>query len=140
MTPQRKGSAVSAKFEDAWVLELFRIVDAMDAPAFGRLFIEDGSMRFGNSTAVRGRQQVEQALSSFYSTIGGLSHEITGLWKGRWEHGDVRSIESLVTYTRRDGSVTAPIPVTTTIRMNGSRIADYRIFMDISPLFSPGRP
>lgn len=43
---------------------------------------------------------------------------------------------ALVTYARKDGTRTDAIPVTTTIRLSGDLIADYRIFMDISPLFA----
>jgi hypothetical protein len=58
------------------------------------------------------------------------------MWSGRWEMGDVHIVESEVTYTRKDGTQTQPLPATSTLRMNGDRIRDYRVFMDISPLFA----
>jgi hypothetical protein len=68
--------------------------------------------------------------------IGGLSHEITGVWSGSWEGGEVKSVEAEVTYTRKDGTRTQALPVTSTVRMDGDRIKDFRIFMDVSPLFA----
>jgi hypothetical protein len=69
--------------------------------------------------------------------IGGLSHEITGVWSGSWEGGEVKSVEAAVTYTRQDGTRTQPLPATSTLRMEGERIKDYRIFIDVAPLFAP---
>jgi hypothetical protein len=60
---------------------------------------------------------------------------VTGVWRGQWEHGPVLAVEAEVTYTRRDGSQTPPLPVTSTLRAVDGRIQDYRIFMDPSPLF-----
>jgi len=68
--------------------------------------------------------------------IAGLTHEVTGVWSGRWEGAAVKSIGAVVTYTRKDGTVTRPLPVTSTLRMRGDLIKDYRIFMDVSPLFA----
>ncbi len=121
---------------DQWVIDLFRAIDSMDAPRVAKAFAEDGSFRFGNSEPAVGREQVEQSVSGFFSMIRGLSHEITGVWSGRWEGGEVKSVEAEVTYTRKDGTRTQALPVTSTVRMDGDRIKDFRIFMDVSPLFA----
>jgi uncharacterized protein (TIGR02246 family) len=121
---------------DRWVVDLFRAVDALDAATFAKAFTEDGTFRFGNAQPAVGRQQIEEALSGFFSIIGGLQHEVTGVWSGTWEGGDVKSVESAVTYTRKDATVTDAIPATSTLRMRGDLIRDYRIFADISPLFA----
>lgn len=121
---------------DQWVVDLFRAIDSMDAPRFANAFAEDGSFRFGNAERAVGREQVEQSVSAFFSTIGGLSHQIIGVWSGRWDGGEVKSVEAEVTYTRKDGTRTPVLPVTSTIRMEVDRIKDYRVFMDASPLFA----
>src|SRR5882672_9877756 len=122
---------------DQWVVDLFRAIDSMDAPTVAKAFAEDGSFRFGNTEAVVGREHVEQSVAGFFAMIGGLSHEITGVWSGTWEGGEVTSVEAKVTYTRQDGSRTAPLPVTSTLRVDGDQIKDYRIFLDLAPLFAP---
>ncbi|MGQ0466404.1 MAG: nuclear transport factor 2 family protein [Sporichthyaceae bacterium] len=121
---------------DQWLVEFFRTVDARDATAFAEAFTDDGRFRFGNGAPVVGREAVEVAAAGFFASIAGLSHDIVAVWSGHWEGGDVRSVEATVTYTRLDGSRTEAIPVVTTIRLVGDRIADYRIFMDIAPLFA----
>ena len=121
---------------DPWVVDLFRAIDDMDAATFAKTFADDAYLRFGNADPWVGRDVIEANLAGFYTTIGGLSHEILGVWTGHWDRGEVRSVESTVTYTRKDGTQTPALPVTTTIRMVGDQIADYRIFMDVSPLFT----
>lgn len=124
---------------DAGTRRLFETIDAMDADGFAAAFTPDGSFRFGNAEPVVGREAVRDAVAGFFATIGGLSHRLTGVWAGAWEHGSVRSVEADVTYTRRDGSTTPPIPATSTLRMRGDLIQDYRIFVDLSPLFAAGQ-
>ena len=118
------------------VAALFNAVDALDAAAFAKRFTEDGAFRFGNAPPVVGRQQIEESVAGFFSTIGGLKHAIVGVWSGAWEGGAVTSVETAVTYRRKDATVTDAIPVTSTLRMRGDLIADFRVFADISPVFA----
>ena len=116
--------------------DLFDAVDALDATAFAERFTEDGTFRFGNAPAVVGRQRIEESVAGFFSTISGLKHEIVGVWSGAWEGGAVTSVETTVTYLRKDATVTDAIPATSTPRMRGNLIVDFRIFADVSPLFA----
>jgi hypothetical protein len=122
-----------------FIAELFRAVDALDAQAFAQTFAEDGSFRFGNAPAIVGRRHIEESVAGFFSMTRGIRHEIVGVWSGAWEGGDVASAETLVVYTRPDGTLTDAIPATSTLRMQGGLIKDFRIFADISPLFAPSR-
>jgi ketosteroid isomerase-like protein len=121
---------------DPWIVDLFAAVDRMDTVGFVKVFAEDATFRFGNSEPAAGRQEVEQAVAGFFSMVDGLSHQITGVWTGHWEGGEATSVESTVTYTRKDSSVVGPLPCTTTMRLRGDEIQDYRIFMDIGPVFA----
>ena len=53
----------------------------------------------------------------------------------QWNDGAATIVESTVTYTRKDGS-TISLPVVTIYRGEGELIDDYRIFMDVAPLFA----
>jgi hypothetical protein len=122
---------------DHWVSGVFYAVDARDTAAVMKLFADDPTMRFGNAEPAVGREQVEAAVAGFFAMVAGLRHEITGVWTGTWPGGEVRSIESDVTYTRHDGSLVGPLPATTTLRLDEiGRIKHYQIFMDVSPLFA----
>lgn len=133
--PSRGRHSKEEGVSDRWVRDYFQSIDSGDVPAVATAFAEDVTFRFGNGEPAVGRQAVVQAIRGFNSTIDGLRHDITGLWSGTWEGGDVKIVEATVTYTRKDGTQTVPLPVVSTLRMRGDRIQDYRIFMDSAPLF-----
>ena len=54
----------------------------------------------------------------------------------QWTQGPATIVEANVTYTREGGS-TVTVPVVTIYRGEGELIDDYRIFIDLAPLFSP---
>ncbi len=133
MTETRTESRVGT---EAWVTQLFAAIDAKDTDAFLVDFADDSVFRFGNTEPVHGRKAIRDALVGFFDSIGGLQHDLKGVWRGEWERGQVVSVESEVTYTRPDGSRTSALPATTTLRMEGELIRDYRIFVDAAPLFA----
>jgi quercetin dioxygenase-like cupin family protein len=131
-----EGSHREPAAADRFVTDLFQAVDSLDAKAFTAAFAEGGSFRFGNAAPAIGRQQIEEHVAGFFSMIGGLRHDIQGVWSGAWEGGEVKSVEAMVTYLRTDGTATPPIPATSTLRTRAGLIEDFRIFADISPLFA----
>jgi hypothetical protein len=117
------------------VTRVFETIDEMKADEYASYFAEDASFRFGNAEPIVGRQTIRDAMVVFFSTIKGLRHEVVGVWEGEWERGDVYSVETEVTYTRKDDAVVSNLPATSTMRMYGDRIQDWRIFADISPVY-----
>ena len=69
--------------------------------------------------------------AGFCDGIAGVSHEVIE----QFEQGPATIVESTVTYTRKDDS-TISLPVVTIYRGDGELIDDYRIFMDVAPLFA----
>ena len=116
------------------VTRVFETIDEMKADEYASYFAEDASFRFGNAEPIVGRQTIRNAMVVFFATIKGLRHEVVGVWKGEWEQGDVYSVETEVTYTRTDDGVVS-LPATSTMRMYGDLIQDWRIFADISPVY-----
>jgi ketosteroid isomerase-like protein len=134
---QARTAGKGVRMSDQWAVDFFHAIDAMDVPTLVKAFADDGTFRFANNEPAVGRQQVEQAIAGFFSMIGGLSHDLTGVWSDSWVGGEVKIVEAEVTYTRKDGTRTQPLPVVSTLRMQGDQIKDYRIFMDIAPVFTP---
>jgi len=127
--------------------DLFRTIDRMDADGFVRFLTEDARFRFGNMPAIVGRQAIRDAVSAFFASITDLSHRVTGIY----EQGNTAIVEGEVTYTRKDGSrVTLPFANFFTLSpspLNSAEsaandsptlICDYRIYIDLSPLYSSG--
>ena len=116
------------------VTRVFETIDRMKADEYASYFAEDASFRFGNAEPIVGRQTIRDAMVVFFSTIKGLHHEVVGVWEGEWEQGDVYSVETEVTYRRTDDGVVS-LPATSTMRMYGDLIQDWRIFADLTPVY-----
>jgi hypothetical protein len=112
--------------------DVFAVVDSGDATAFSQLFAETGRMRFGNWDPMTGRESIEQGVAAFFLTIRGLRHAITNQWAVGRDH----VAELAVTYERLDGThVTIPV-VTIWCTGEGGLIEDYRVFLDVAPVFA----
>ena len=111
---------------------LFEDIDSMDPDRYARHLSDDAVMRFGNGEPVVGRGAVRDAWAGFCADLHGVSHDLVE----RWEEGATTIVESRVTYTRADDS-TVTIPAVTIYRASGDLIDDYRIFIDLAPLFAP---
>jgi ketosteroid isomerase-like protein len=111
--------------------DLFADIDRMDAAAFASYFTEDGVLRFANADEVRGRDAIEAVIAGFFGTIKGLSHQIFE----QWDVGEATILQGEVTYTRTDDrQVTLPAAVI--FRRDVDLIADYRIYIDQTPLYA----
>ena len=110
--------------------DLFKDIDSMEPDAFTRHLADDVRFTFGNSETVVGRDNVRDVWAGFCDGIAGVRHDVIA----EFEQGDATIVESTVTYTRKDGTTIA-LPVVTIYRGKGL-IDDYRIFMDVAPLFA----
>ncbi len=61
----------------------------------------------------------------------GVRHDLVA----QWDEGDAVIAESQVTYTRKDRQ-RVTIPVVTIYRSTGDLIDDYRVFIDLAPVFA----
>jgi SnoaL-like domain len=113
--------------------DLFADIDSMQPDRFAQHLSPDATMRFGNAPPVRGRNTIHDAWASFCETLDGVQHDVVE----QWEAGDATIVEASVTYTRKDQSVVT-VPVVTIYRAGDELIDDYRIFIDLAPLFATG--
>jgi ketosteroid isomerase-like protein len=111
--------------------QLFADIDSMDPERFAAHLAEDVTMVFGNAEPIHGRDAVRDAWAGFCEGLAGVSHEPLRSWTS----GDGTVAEANVTYTRQDGD-TVTVPVATIYREGDGGIVDYRIFIDLAPLFS----
>jgi ketosteroid isomerase-like protein len=110
---------------------MFADVDRMDAKAFASHLNEDCVLRFGNADEVKGRAAIEEAIAGFFSTIAGLHHDVLS----SWTVGDTTILQLDVTYDRKDGKQVT-IPVVTIYKEDGRGISDYRIYIDVGPVYA----
>jgi hypothetical protein len=113
---------------------LFEDIDSMDPDRYARHLSQDVVLRFGNSEPVVGRLAVRDAWAAFCADLRGVRHELVECWV----LGPATIVEARVTYTRANDS-TVTVPAVTIYRASGDLIDDYRIFIDLAPLFAePG--
>jgi ketosteroid isomerase-like protein len=103
----------------------------MEPDRFAAHLSEDVVFTFGNAEPVRGREAVRDVWAGFCETVDGVSHEL----RAQWDTGDAIVAESEVTYTKKDGARVS-VPVVTIYRPAGGPIEDYRVFIDLAPLFA----
>jgi len=111
--------------------DLFADIDSMEPEAFAQHLADDVRFVFGNADPVIGRGNVRDTWAGFCDGIAGVRHELIE----QFSSGAATIVESTVTYTRKDAS-TISLPVVTIYRGAGELIEDYRIFMDVAPLFN----
>ena len=111
---------------------LFNDIDKMDADKFATYLDEDVSFRFGNAPVVVGKKAVRDAVDGFFKSIKGITHEKVRMWI----HPDSVLYQGIVTYTRHDNSKVT-LPYLNLFLLNGEKIKEYLIYIDINPLFTP---
>jgi hypothetical protein len=77
---------------------------------------------------------VRDAWAVFCADLAGVRHDVIATWT----IDDATIVEATVNYTRQDASRVA-VPVVTIYRERAAEISDYRIFIDLAPLFA-GHP
>ncbi len=110
---------------------LFAAIDAKDAKAFTEFLTEKASFRFGSAPATHGKAAIETAVSEFFASLAGLSHVINAVVT----KGDMLFCEGETTYTRHDGKDVV-VPFADVFEYEGDKIAEYRIYADLAPLFA----
>jgi hypothetical protein len=112
--------------------KLIADIDSMDGERFASNLSENCVLRYANHPEVHGRQAVADAINAFYGTIGGLRHTPVN----EWTAGDTTILQFDVTYTRHDGRE-ATVPAVSIVRSDGELIDDYRIYVDLAPVYAP---
>lgn len=113
------------------ILDALLAVDAKDAAAFAAHFTPDGAFRYANAPVVTGREAIRDSVAQFFTAIKSLNHDILNVWTA----GDMVFLQGEVRYVRHDGSHAGPFPFMNVYRMKDRQIAEYLIYVDISPLW-----
>jgi ketosteroid isomerase-like protein len=120
--------------EERAVRELFAALDAGDVRSALGLMTEDVTLRFGNADPVVGHAAIAAQFTTMAGVIASMSHELRAVWT-TGEPDPAVICEMNVTYHRHDGSQLT-LPCANVFRLRDGRIADYRIYMDVNPVFA----
>lgn len=114
---------------EAHIREMFAAVDAGDAPTFLSLLTPDARFSFGNAPPVEGHHAIVALVAGMRPVMQQLRHEILEMWRV----GETWIVEQRVHYLDGRGR-RHNLPCTNIFRLREGLIADYRVFIDISPL------
>jgi ketosteroid isomerase-like protein len=114
------------------VREVFQAVDAKDAPRFASCLTPDAIFRYANAPPITGPEAIREAVAQFFGAVQALRHGLLGVWTV----DDLVFCKGEVSYTRHDGSKAGPFPFLNLFKMRGDKIAEYLIYVDITPLFA----
>ena len=117
----------------ATIRDVMQAVDAKDASRFVTCLTPDAIFRYANAPAVTGPAAIREAVAQFFDAVKALRHELLAVWT----QDDMVFCKGEVSYVRHDGSKAGPFPFFNLFKMRGDRIAEYLIYVDISPLFAP---
>jgi ketosteroid isomerase-like protein len=112
--------------------EMFATLDRGDVPVYLEYLSEDAALRFGNNPPVVGRAAIKESLDGFYETFQWVRHDHVATWR----RPEGAAVEADVTYLRLDGSEARAHAVTICRFNDRDEITDYRIFVDLAPLFA----
>ncbi len=112
------------------IKSLFNDIDKMDADKFASYLDDNVRFRFGNAPVVEGKEAARETVDGFFKSIKGIRHKKLRMWV----HSDSVLYQGESTYTRHDDSEIT-LPFFNVFLLNGDKIKDYLIYMDINPLF-----
>jgi ketosteroid isomerase-like protein len=121
--------------EESTIRELFAALDAGDLDGALGLMAQDVAFRFGSADPVVGHAAIATQFATMAGAIASLSHRLLAVWT-TGEPDPAVICEMAVTYGRHDGTQLT-LPCANVFRLRGGRIADYRIYMDVNPVFTP---
>ena len=113
------------------VQAIFAAFDSKDIAALAALVTDDIRLQIGNADVVNGKPEFVEALEAFVVSVASFRHTVTNVWT------DVDAViaELKVHYTRLDGTELT-LPCCNVFRLRDGAVADYRVYMDITPVYT----
>jgi limonene-1,2-epoxide hydrolase len=103
----------------------------MDAEAFLSFLTEDAVFVYGSQDPVKGRDAVRAYVAGFFATLERLEHTVEDEWAIDEER--VAFVQGNVTYGLPNGR-SVSIPFLNLFRLRDDKIAEYRVYVDPTPL------
>jgi ketosteroid isomerase-like protein len=130
ITAMTSAESTQATDMNCRIPQLFEAVDSRDAENLAPFLAEDVTLQFGSSESISGKQAFLASSREFSASIAAIHHEITELWNPEPDVAVLR-----VTYRRLDGRELT-LPCCNVFRVRGGLVRDYRIYMDITPVYA----
>lgn len=113
---------------------LFVALDRADVHTVRSYLHDDVVVTLSNQQPIRGSAAFAELYQQVTATLAGVRHEIHDVWSVG-EDPAVWIARMTVHYTRLDGK-TVSLPCCNVFRFAGGFVADYQVFMDMTPVFA----
>ena len=123
---------VSTSSHAQFLLDLFAVVDTREAEKVADFVTDDVAFRFGSADPIAGKAALIATSREFSASIAGIHHEVAQIWE---PEPNTAVVELRVTYRRLDGAELT-LPCCNIFRLRDGLIDDYRIYMDVNPVFA----
>jgi ketosteroid isomerase-like protein len=110
---------------------VFAAFDAKDVERLASLVDEEVRMRLGNAEEAQGKPAFVEEVRAFLSSVASFQHHILDVW----HDSDALIVQLEVVYTRHDGREVT-LPCCNVFRLRSGLVVDYRVYMDISPVYA----
>ncbi len=115
-----------------WYLAYLNAMDNLDIDNYATFLADDCEMQFGNNPLVKGKKNIVESLTAFWSTIDSDEHNLQNIF------GDDRNfvLEAFNTFKCKDDRTVTIPAVAITEKNEAGLVISVRLFMDTSPLFT----
>jgi hypothetical protein len=120
---------------EQWFNDLLGYVDSGSAIAFASNFApDDCEFTWGNFPTLTGRTAITEFTQGFFSMVDSVSHQVDSYHL--WGEDLYATTTGKVTFTKLDGSSTVTVPFATGSHFtpDGTKMTDYTVWLDPSPL------
>lgn len=109
----------------------------LNADAFVALLTPDATFRVGSQPVVQGRTAIHASVSQLFAAMNSIRHETIRIWSDT----EPAVVEAVVHFETKAGAQHA-LPYINLLRLAATqdRIADYRIHIDLGPIFAAPVP
>lgn len=113
------------------IRRIFATFDTHDVPTLAAFMADDIRLRLVNADETHGKTAFVAAVNGFLTSIAAVRHQVLNVWTDR----DIVVAEFDVHYTRLDGGQVT-LPCCNVFRVRDGLIAEYRSYMDATPVYA----
>lgn len=115
----------------SWYEELFGHIDNRRMDEFLSFLTDDIKLTVANHPTAAGKEWVRVAVGALWQSVNGVKHEFHHVFQ---DQGHM-IFQATVAYTRLDNKVVS-VPCVTIIRLEGDLVSEWRIYVDLTPVFA----
>ena len=127
-------SAVPNPTEQDTIRALFAALDRGDVDGVTTFLHDDVVVVLSNREPIHGVTAYAELFGQVMGMLAGIRHEIHDIWSAA-EDAAVWTVTMTTHYSRADGTGVS-LPCCAILRFSDRRVSDYRVFMDMTPVFA----